>query len=317
MSSLLVPGHIFKTLKNSSGCSYEGCGQKDPRVLEFDHLGDKKKNVSQCSSIAEVDIEIAKCRILCCYHHRLVSAEQHAERRVDEIEDEVQRGNKERRLRNQEYVVERKKSIGKCQRCEFQIDASDWRSFSGFYFSYITVKTGVRHSVSEMVMRQCSIETIKNAMSECELLCGNCAVMKKNSGEVSTDPTLREVINAIQKHELVKFVEESQSFTELAKKCGLMPNDGRVRFYLLESMEKFDITCYHFRCKNRLELFSDDMISRIVRESRSWKDFCVRMGYKSTVRVTQERLRSALTKRNIPFDNLDSQESILKRQKVD
>jgi hypothetical protein len=50
------------------------CGNKDSRVLEFDHLSDKSKNISETLnnwSWERILTEIAKCDIVCCNCHRL------------------------------------------------------------------------------------------------------------------------------------------------------------------------------------------------------------------------------------------------------
>jgi hypothetical protein len=50
------------------------CGEKDPRVLEFDHQRDKTRNVSEMISNScswpTILIEIEKCHIVCASCHR-------------------------------------------------------------------------------------------------------------------------------------------------------------------------------------------------------------------------------------------------------
>lgn len=53
------------------------CGEKDPIVLEFDHLRDKKKNISSLTNDAtlkKVLEEIAKCEVRCANCHRRKTA---------------------------------------------------------------------------------------------------------------------------------------------------------------------------------------------------------------------------------------------------
>jgi len=50
------------------------CGISDPRVLEFDHLRDKKDNVSNLlnkSNWTTIENEIKKCEIVCANCHRI------------------------------------------------------------------------------------------------------------------------------------------------------------------------------------------------------------------------------------------------------
>lgn len=55
-----------------------GCGEADPILLDFDHLGDKRKGISQMiaggCNIQRLEEEIAKCQILCVVCHRRKTA---------------------------------------------------------------------------------------------------------------------------------------------------------------------------------------------------------------------------------------------------
>lgn len=56
----------------SSGCV--DCGTKDPRTLEFDHLGDKEFNISVLigrNSKKKLISEIEKCEVVCANCHRI------------------------------------------------------------------------------------------------------------------------------------------------------------------------------------------------------------------------------------------------------
>lgn len=50
------------------------CGERDPRVLEFDHVGAKTKTISEMitdgTTVATIQREIDKCQVLCANCHR-------------------------------------------------------------------------------------------------------------------------------------------------------------------------------------------------------------------------------------------------------
>jgi hypothetical protein len=56
------------------------CGITDPRVLQFDHLGDKHKNVSdmiyQGNSIKLIKNEIRKCEMRCANCHSIITQQR-------------------------------------------------------------------------------------------------------------------------------------------------------------------------------------------------------------------------------------------------
>jgi hypothetical protein len=69
---------IIRELKTKKGCV--DCGNKDWRVLEFDHLGDKESGVSRMIatnlSLGRIMAEIDKCEIRCANCHRIKTFER-------------------------------------------------------------------------------------------------------------------------------------------------------------------------------------------------------------------------------------------------
>lgn len=63
----------LKEIKETSGCT--DCGENNHIVLDFDHLKDKKYNVSRMIhdgfSWAAIKKEIAKCEVVCANCHRI------------------------------------------------------------------------------------------------------------------------------------------------------------------------------------------------------------------------------------------------------
>lgn len=63
----------LKAIKEKSGCT--DCGEKNHIVLDFDHLKDKKYNISRMIhdgfSWEAIKKEIAKCEVVCANCHRI------------------------------------------------------------------------------------------------------------------------------------------------------------------------------------------------------------------------------------------------------
>jgi hypothetical protein len=65
------------------------CGEADPLLLEFDHVGDKRGGVMDLAwgeySIESIEAEIAKCEVRCCNCHRRKTAERRSVRAALEL----------------------------------------------------------------------------------------------------------------------------------------------------------------------------------------------------------------------------------------
>lgn len=58
----------------------EGCGERDPVVLEFHHIGEKDMEITRMVgggwSIKRIQEEMGKCQVLCSNCHRKVTAKE-------------------------------------------------------------------------------------------------------------------------------------------------------------------------------------------------------------------------------------------------
>lgn len=80
---------------SKKGCA--DCGERDPRVLEFDHLDPKKKHKTISLLISQgyswgsdrVRREVRKCRVLCSNCHRLHTVKQQGYYEQDAVRDEL------------------------------------------------------------------------------------------------------------------------------------------------------------------------------------------------------------------------------------
>ncbi len=72
---------VVNKIKKEKGCI--DCGFRDPRALDFDHVGPKRFNIANGSkrSMKDVLAEIAQCVVRCANCHRIKTVE----RRLDKI----------------------------------------------------------------------------------------------------------------------------------------------------------------------------------------------------------------------------------------
>ncbi len=136
------------------------CGIADIVVLEFDHLRDKRADVSRLMSrgttIPRLAEEIQKCEVVCANCHR-----RRTLRRLASIERTS--ASRRTRLRNEAYV--RDVLSGAC--C-VDCGGADPRVLE---FHHLGEKTA---NVSDLCRGERSLTALKEEIAKCEVLCSNC-----------------------------------------------------------------------------------------------------------------------------------------------
>lgn len=147
--------------------SCSDCGEDDPLVLEFDHLGEKRADVATLiragASLRRVRSELAGCDVVCVNCHRVRTAERGGSWRLLPVcldnQPSLTRGER----RNMTYLRE----LLTHSHC---VDCGDQRLIV-LEFDHIGAKQG---TVTELGRRGCSLERLKAEISQCEIRCGNC-----------------------------------------------------------------------------------------------------------------------------------------------
>ena len=143
------------------------CGESDPTVLEFDHLGDKLKELSVLAasgaSVKALRAEIAKCEVVCCNCHRRRTAHRGNWRRASNEWWKSPPPGDHLQSRNIAFAysyLERHSCVdcGCADLCVLEFD-------------HVGAKTG---NVLTMARNGVSLERLKLEISECEARCATC-----------------------------------------------------------------------------------------------------------------------------------------------
>ena len=142
------------------------CGERDPAVLDFDHVGEKRELVSALVARAarwpRIEEEIAQCEVRCANCHRRVTAQRAGWSRLVGNVDDPQRGFSAPVRRNLNYVHD----VLARSAC---VDCGE-RDMVVLEFDHVGVKRG---QVSKMVFNV-ALATLEREIAECEVRCCNC-----------------------------------------------------------------------------------------------------------------------------------------------
>jgi hypothetical protein len=141
------------------------CGHTDPVVLEFDHLVDKRSDVSSLvchgASLARIADEVARCEVVCVNcHRRRTSARSGSRRQGEAFQPSLSRPLRERNHAHVRAVLEASGCVECGERDLIVLD-----------FDHIDEKSA---SVSQLAAKECSIARIDAEIARCVVRCANC-----------------------------------------------------------------------------------------------------------------------------------------------
>jgi hypothetical protein len=142
------------------------CGERDPAVLDFDHVGVKRELVSalvaRAAPWSRIVEEIAQCEVRCANCHRRVTARRAGCSRLAGNVDDPRRGFSAPVRRNLNFVhgVLARSACVDCGEDDMLV----------LEFDHVGVKRG---QVSQMVFNV-SLATLEREIAECEVRCCNC-----------------------------------------------------------------------------------------------------------------------------------------------
>jgi hypothetical protein len=143
------------------------CGERDPIVLEFDHVGEKAASISELlsdgASMKAVDAEIARCEVVCANCHRRRTAIRGRWRRGAVSDASTRPYANPNVERNVSYLLDilRRHPCVDCQE----------RDPIVLEFDHIGPK---RAPVTRLAWHGCSLATIDEEIRQCEVRCANC-----------------------------------------------------------------------------------------------------------------------------------------------
>jgi hypothetical protein len=144
------------------------CGERDPVVLEFDHVREKTANISKLVSdaapVKAVEAEIARCEVVCANCHRRRTAIRGRWRRAAVSDVSTTRPHMNPNVaRNVSHLLEilRRHPCVDCQEGDPIV----------LEFDHIGPK---RALVTQLARDGCSLATIDQEIRQCEVRCANC-----------------------------------------------------------------------------------------------------------------------------------------------
>jgi hypothetical protein len=143
------------------------CGERDPVVLEFDHLGPKRAHIAWLAgtgySVSALQQEIDTCQVVCVNCHRRRSAARGGSWRLNPASLEHSRSLLPSEVRNLTFVrdVLMRSNCVDCGLGDLVV----------LEFDHMTDK---RCSVPLLARRGSSLPRLKREIAKCQIRCANC-----------------------------------------------------------------------------------------------------------------------------------------------
>jgi hypothetical protein len=154
-------------LEHLTGHPCLDCGEANPVVLEFDHVSEKAASISalvaDAAPLASLEVEIARCEVVCANCHRRRTARRAGWRRADSVDGPTRPAEDQRVARNIAHVH----AILRQSAC---VDCGE-RDQVVLEFDHVGPK---RNSVTRLAWWGSSLATIDAEISQCEVRCANC-----------------------------------------------------------------------------------------------------------------------------------------------
>ena len=157
----LLREHVLDHLRRAP------CGERDPIVLEFDHVGEKSASIAELlsdgASMKAVDAEIARCEVVCANCHRRRTAIRGRWRRGAMSDASTRPYANPNVARNVSHLLE----VLRRHPC---VDCGEHDPIV-LEFDHIGPK---RAPVTRLAWHGCSLATIDQEIRQCEVRCANC-----------------------------------------------------------------------------------------------------------------------------------------------
>jgi hypothetical protein len=142
------------------------CGERDQRVLEFDHLAEKRANVTDLAregaSKRRLTAEVEKCDVVCVNCHRVRTAERAGSWRLGP-----------ERLESASLTPGTRRNLAYIRQLLLQSSCMDCgdRRMVVLDFDHVGLKL---NNVTELAHGGWSLRRLKEEITQCEIRCSNC-----------------------------------------------------------------------------------------------------------------------------------------------